>query len=90
MLTFESTKALEGFWSDIDTDLNVTRCITTLHYLDLDKIHTHVAGCPDPSRLTPKTGPIFYMTCTVFTVDWTKIVTFTAIHTRHFTAFIEI
>lgn len=58
--------------------------------LDLDKIYTHVAGCPDPSRLTPKTVSIFYATCTVLTVDWTKIVTFTAIHTRHFTAFIEI
>lgn len=64
--------------------------IIHVHHLDLVKIHTHVAGCPDPSRLTPKTGPIFYVTCTVLTVDWTKIVTFTAIHTRHFTAFIEV
>lgn len=64
--------------------------IIHVHHLDLGKIHTHVAGCPDPSRLTPKTGPIFYVTCTVLTVDWTKIVTFTAIHTRHFTAFIEV
>lgn len=64
--------------------------IIHVHHLNLDKIHTRVAGCSHPSRFTPKTCSIFYVTCAVLTVDWTTIVTFSAIHTRHFTAFIEI